>query len=382
MKHQAAPFLLALLATASFAAAPPPSSSPAATEPVKGIDTALETDISVAWDHAPLHQVLDDLRRQTQTNLVVNWPALTAAGITADTPITLHLTIVSYEAVVRSLLRVAAPQSAGLNYLVGGNTLELSTNTAFGNASQEHLYPVAPLLLKKMAGPITQPIITQRATDLQNFLLAALRIANEPVTAQTLSLKDGLLIVTASPRGHALMQRLLTQLGLPTPIGSLVPGTAESLRAKKTAEALKPLADPATGELPLLSLATNNAAPVNVLLLPAARSTPHPPLDALIDDAGILEIGTPDELAQRSLPGIYDVSELLRRRSLRNHTTPDEELTKVVADLRSQIHPEAWGDLPTAFSSITPYAHELLILAPAATHREITAALQAMYKGQ
>ena len=293
----------------------------------------------------------------------------------------------SCEAVVRSLLRIAAPQSAGLNYLVGGNTLELSTNTAFANASQEHLYPVAPLLLKKMAGPITQPIITQRATDLQNFLLAALRIANEPVTAQALSLKDGLLIVTASPRGHALVQRLLTQLGLPTPIGSLVPGTAESLRAKKTAEALKPLADATTGELPFLSLATNNSPPVNVLLLPAARSTlaqhprPLPPsLDALIDDAGILEIGTPDELAQRSVPGIYDVSELLRRRSLRNHTTPEEELTKVVADLRAQIHPDAWGDLPTAFSSITPYAHELLILAPAGTHREITAALQAMYK--
>jgi hypothetical protein len=354
----------------------------AATKP-HNIDDAFDAEITVDLQNVPLAHVFDQLRNITQTNLAINWPALAQAKINRDTRVTLRLHDVPYDAVVRSLLRVLAPPESGLNYFVDENALEITTNAALGSALEEHLYEVGPLLEKKMAGPATAEVIAQRTAALQTVLKTALRNAGEPVegTGRTWAFKDGILAVTTSKRAHGLLHKLLTMIGSPVPIGALVPGTAESVRAKKTNDALKLLADPA-GTLPLVSLAGGSST-LNVIVLPGAQAQmgwQPKRLDHLIDETGILEIGTPDEIARRVLPGVYDLSELLRRRSLRAHTSIEQELPSIVAALEAQVHATTWGPVGASLNSMTPYAQELIVFAPASVHREIAAALQTMYK--
>jgi hypothetical protein len=347
-------------------------------EKAAAFDDSLDTVISIDWQHTPLEQVVEDLRKSTRTNLVVNWPALAAAGITRQTPVTLHLKAVPYEAVVRSVLRVLAPQEQGLNYVVGENALEITTNAALGNAPDVHLYPVGPLLQKKLVAP-SPDILAQRAATLMETLHAALRIAGE--SASSFTLNDGLLAVNTSPRGHTVLQHMLTQLESPLARNTVLPAAAESVRAKHTIELLKSLADSA-GKVPLAALATTPSA-MNVLMLPGARAhmgQSGAPLDDLIDEAGIVEIGTPDEIARRTLPSVYDLSDLLRRRMLRSHAALEEEFPRVIAELQTQLPGVNWGPLRTSLCSMTPYAQELIVFAPATLHRQIAAALQTMYK--
>src|SRR6185437_9569865 len=101
----------------------------------------------------PFDTVLAKLRDETHANLVPNWTALAAAGITPQTCATVHLTHVPVQAVIRSVL-LALPTKPGarLNFVIGGNAVEITTNAQLSKEISTRLYPVRGLLARPLTG--------------------------------------------------------------------------------------------------------------------------------------------------------------------------------------------------------------------------------------
>src|SRR4051794_16012783 len=94
-----------------------PISTPASTAP-KNIDSALQALVPVDAEDMPLSAFVEMLRKNTQTNVVVNWNALATTGVTKDTPVTLHLKGLMYEQVVRTLMEVLPAKGTKANYTI------------------------------------------------------------------------------------------------------------------------------------------------------------------------------------------------------------------------------------------------------------------------
>ncbi len=329
----------------------------------KTVDKALDEEMTVEWKGEPLDKVVAELREKTGTNLVVNWTALRAAGITRESPVFLRLKDVPYEAVLKSVLRVVATRETGLNYGVGENVVEVTTNAELGKAATDRLYDVTALL-KKSGDPEADS-----TACLKEILRTALAAAGERAEGaeRGLAIKDGMLVATVSKRGQGIVQQTLAMLATPMKNGMVVTGAVESARAKRTSEALKKWMDTA-GKLPLGELAAGKTD-LNVLVLPGWRAAVAG-LDSIVDETGIVEIGTPQELAGRVVAGAYDLTELLRRRVGHTKKPPAEEMAKMKAELkagRSEFY-------------LTAYGTECVVIAPATVHREIAAKLREMYK--
>ncbi len=325
-----------------------------AQQPIaRNLDKALDEEISVNWSTVPLEKVIGDLRAQTNTNIIVNWPALAKISIPRDAPITLRLKSVPYEAVARSILLVLAPHDAGLNYVVGDNALEITTNADLSKTTAERIFDISPLLTK---GAIPETL----KTICRSALAAAGERVKDPDPA--LTIQDGILTATLSRRGEVVIRKMLAMCQSPVKIGprvSPVPGTAESVREKKTAATIH--------GMPLDGISASTE--LNTLRLPGAADR-NASLTYFIDDAGIIEIGTTAELAARTLPGVYDLAELLKRRSAKSNAPAAAELDNIVTQLKPCL---------PAVPSPVLLGQSLVIFAPIPLHRQIATQLQDIY---
>ncbi|HEY4328911.1 MAG TPA: hypothetical protein VGN88_04185, partial [Phycisphaerae bacterium] len=200
-----------LLCTAAALAAAPLPTRPAtrpATLPahpagnLKNIDRALQDNITLDADALPLSKFSDMLQDKTQTNIVVNWIALGRAGVTKETPVTLHLKDISYEYAVQTLMEVLPTAGTRANYTVGDNTLEITTNAELGVDLATHVYDFARATSYTFAPSLTKDIQDQNGKDLQVVIRAELIRAGEPMDGKghELHVKDGNLVATVSDR--------------------------------------------------------------------------------------------------------------------------------------------------------------------------------------
>src|SRR4051812_14091394 len=101
---------LALSSWGQVPATRPAASQPTATTPTipipVNLDRRLQDLVTLDADGVPLASFIDSLRKITQTNITVNWNALTAAGVARDVPVTMHIKDASYEAAVRALMEI------------------------------------------------------------------------------------------------------------------------------------------------------------------------------------------------------------------------------------------------------------------------------------
>jgi hypothetical protein len=98
---------------------------------------------------APLEKVLDRVRDISGATVLVNWPALEAAGATKTTPVSFDLSDLTLGKVLAAVLDAASPPNGQLTFYVERNIIRV---TSLADAD-EHLitvsYPVGDLLVPK-----------------------------------------------------------------------------------------------------------------------------------------------------------------------------------------------------------------------------------------
>lgn len=101
---------------------------------------------------APLGDVIDLIRQQTKINLVANWPALRASGITRDSPVSLQLRNGTIGQVLDLALREVNTGKGRLDsayWIVDDDILLISTGRELDKRSETRTYEVGPLLLSQ-----------------------------------------------------------------------------------------------------------------------------------------------------------------------------------------------------------------------------------------
>ena len=222
----------------------------------KNIDRTLDDLITIDAEKTTLAEVINTLRKTTNTNIIANWNALAQSGITRDTPVTLHLKDLSYEQVVRTLTEIlpvkptapspAATAPAGTSYgvrvncLVGDNALSISTNADIGKALVSKLYPLGKVATYALDG---ENGVDDRAKVLEQVIRAELARMDEPIDAKgrALGIKGDTLGATVSDRGQAAIARMLTLLNTPVKPGQMAAGMTQTASAKRCAEAVAKL---------------------------------------------------------------------------------------------------------------------------------------------
>jgi RNA polymerase sigma factor (sigma-70 family) len=98
--------------------APGKSKSPKAKDEV---EKKLDSIISINYKDKPLRQVLDDLRRWSAINIIVDQPILDERGLSLDCPITIKLDNVAFKTALTLLLR-----QAQMNYIIKDEVLTVT----------------------------------------------------------------------------------------------------------------------------------------------------------------------------------------------------------------------------------------------------------------
>lgn len=94
-----------------------PTSQPVAVPPDIATRQKLQRPVAaVDFNEQPLEKVIGWLRDATEANIVVNWKALEAVGVEKNTPVTLPLRNVSFETVLKNVLKVAGEPTMPLAY--------------------------------------------------------------------------------------------------------------------------------------------------------------------------------------------------------------------------------------------------------------------------
>lgn len=99
------------------------------------------------FSNSPLKDCLDFLQDTTGANLHANWKALEAAGVTADTAITMRLRNVSMRKVLTMLLSEANPKSK-LTFFIEDGVIEITTQELADKNLIVKVYPVQDLLME------------------------------------------------------------------------------------------------------------------------------------------------------------------------------------------------------------------------------------------
>ncbi len=386
-------------------------SAPAATTPgggagPKNLEFMLQAVITVDSD-STLAEFMEYLRKVTQTNIVMNWNALRAAGITRQTQVSLHLKDVPYEHVVRTLVEILPYTGTKANFTVGDNTLELTTNAELGKGNDTALYDLtrASSYTGSIANPPVVAAQAQRAENaklLEQVLRAELVRAGEPLDAKghELKLKETVLSATVSERGQSVLERSVNMLNQPIKLGAAPPGAQVTVQVRKAQEAIKSI----TGEDPRMPLqniaanAANHPAGLNAVALPgtaeAGKADPGS-ISYVITEAGVVLIGPAEALRARRMLGVYDLRDVIRRLNARNtkksQPTPAEFQTAIVSVLKEKVpfaEAGGWGEAAElqkngadkGLGIMIPYNGLLIVFAPADVHRTIGAGLQDMAK--
>jgi hypothetical protein len=122
--------------------------SPLAVVQQAEIDAGMERVVPpIDFHETPFQQVIEFLRDRTHANLVVNWPALQAAGVDRELPVTLSLAKTSLSRVLDVLCTIAGEQdSVKLAVRVENGVIVLSTDQDLSVTTVVRLYDVRDLL--------------------------------------------------------------------------------------------------------------------------------------------------------------------------------------------------------------------------------------------
>jgi len=369
----------------------------------RDVNAALQTPLRVDAQDMPLEKVMSSLQDMTQTNMVVNWNALAKAGITKSTPVTLHLKDVGYEYVIQTLMEVLPANGTRVNYVVGDNTLEVTTNAGLAVEMASSLYPVALATTYTLGTSITAEEQAKNAQLLEKVLRTELVRAGEPLEAKGRELvirsapPPPMLVATVSERGQTLIKRALSMFNAPIKIGMLASGTQLTAPAKRAQDAYRAFrTGPGSATLVEMAKEPEKFGQFNMALLPGAaqelaKAAPETPnLEMAINDGGVLLIGPKEAIRRRTSLGVYDLRDLIKRLNAKNKIKPQptaaEYQAAIVQVVQSVLKPDGdgvWGkaeDLGQATSVLVPYNGLLIIFATAETHRSVTGALQDMNK--
>jgi hypothetical protein len=377
-------------------ASPAPTSTAAAATKPKNIDKALAEDLDFHAANAQLQDAVEMLRQITKTNIAVNWPALELAGIKHDTPVTLHLSKVTYEQALRALLEELPAKTGSANYLVGGNTVEITTTAELGKQAIVRLYPIKGIAAASISGGPTAEQLTAHEDFLKKVVHFQLELAGEDVDGKGrgLAIENDVLAATQSRRAQAFVQHTLALFAAPVRINQQPPGMQVSAQEKKAQERMNELCgkDPAKIPAVLAAIVANpvKAAPdLNVGFLPGAAQTPADQLAYGVTDGGIVMIGPAAEIQGHVTIAVYDMRDILKREAFRSTQKPpataDELADSVVARLKSKVlhvggNSGEWGELGKSRTWMARYEGFIVVSATPATQRAISAALQDMYR--
>ena len=122
---------------------------------------ALARNVSrIVVNQQPFSNVVRLLRQQTGANIVVNWNALSNAGVQKNTPISLTLHGVPFKKVL-SLVLQQAQGTAQLAYSISGGVLTISTNDQLALQKTTRVFDIQDLLVQA-------PNFTAPTFNLQN----------------------------------------------------------------------------------------------------------------------------------------------------------------------------------------------------------------------
>ena len=385
-----------------------PATEPTTTRAPLNIETTLAKELpKIDATEQPVEKLFNFLRDEGNMNLVVNWQALEAAGITRQTNATLHLEKVPFEQAVRALCEVVEPKGTRLNYVVGEGAVVITTNEELAKSPVMHLFDVSRILRLQLVPPpplpaATLPTDTQPATatapaenpnapKLLAILKAELARIGERSEGKDreLYLRRNYLIATQSRRALDAIQRVIQAFASPLKPGTVPSGVIVSVRQKRALEQLLKLLEPSKTEThtlaEILPNVRKNAPELNIVYLPHAEAqlkSATPELDILVNDSGIVYVGLPLAIRARTLFAVYDLHDLIKRLALKPENkdkTPSELAAKIVAALKA-VSPTLWTDLSQGPCSLTEFEGFAVVFAPPSVYRSFNKAFQDVQK--
>jgi len=112
------------------------------------LQTKLQQPVTLQFVSTPLSDVIDFLRDYTQVNLVIDHPALEAAGIDPNPPVTFHVEQITGKSAIKLLLR-----QVGLAYTVRDDVILITTAGHAGLATEdEYIQQIGHSLFALLVG--------------------------------------------------------------------------------------------------------------------------------------------------------------------------------------------------------------------------------------
>jgi hypothetical protein len=133
-------------------AAAPGEDAPAKEDALKPVDAARALAMrlpQIAFDEAPLSDVLDHLAELTGINLIVMWRAVEDAGVRRDTAVTLNVRNARLSQVLWLVLNQPGIAEARLAYRADSDLLLLTTAEDLGRDMIVRVYDVQDLLVRR-----------------------------------------------------------------------------------------------------------------------------------------------------------------------------------------------------------------------------------------
>jgi len=374
------------------------------------IEAALDASLRLSIDDAPLREAIDYIQQATRIPIIIDTRGLDDAGITSDTPVTVHLRGVSLRSALRLMLR-----KQGLTYRIDGGLLTITTPEEAENKPSVRIYPVADLLypprpslfsarndvsesydalIKLITATISmdswsdvggagsiEPLPSRRALvisqtdETQRDVANLLRVIRE-LRARTRAddnVKSGLPVAGLSVLGAEQQQaekHILKILAVgiqpwhfdDAPLSEVVDFIRESLQIPITID---------TGALDDAGMTTATPVTLHLNGVPP-RSALRIMLDELdltyIITDEVLLITTPEEAENQPKVRVYPVADLVRIRD----DADDPDYDRLIECITSTVVPDSWSDVGGA-GQIVPFTptEVLIIRQTDRTHRKI-----------
>jgi type II secretory pathway component GspD/PulD (secretin)/tetratricopeptide (TPR) repeat protein len=196
------------------------------SEKEREIERRLNQPITVAFDHKPLKDVVDDLRELANINIVTDLPDLAQVGVKDDVPISVKLEGVAMKSALNVLLH-----QAELTYVIKDDVLHVTTPKAARGKLVQKTYSVADLVIPVdnfMVSPNANlmNVIGQNPNTQPNVQLGG----TSPISGRNM-LTNG--VTTGTPSGSTSENQPSSDGHVPaatsTRAGTRAPGQAENI---------------------------------------------------------------------------------------------------------------------------------------------------------